>query len=105
LTDVMTDLLSRDITSLLLEGGGTLAWDFFAEHAVDRVAWFIAPKLLGGNAAGPLAGAGVATIPEAFTLDGMHIENIGPDMLVTGRVVYPAAAETVVESRATVGVV
>lgn len=105
LTDVMTDLLSRDITSLLLEGGGTLAWDFFAEHAVDRVAWFIAPKLLGGNAAGPLAGAGVATIPEAFTLDGMHIENIGPDMLVTGRVVYPAAAEKVVESRATVGVV
>ncbi|HET8985237.1 MAG TPA: bifunctional diaminohydroxyphosphoribosylaminopyrimidine deaminase/5-amino-6-(5-phosphoribosylamino)uracil reductase RibD [Trueperaceae bacterium] len=90
LADVMSDLKTRDIGSLLLEGGGTLAWDFFAERVVDRVAWFIAPKLLGGNAASPLAGAGVASIPEAFTLEDMRTETIGPDLLVTGRVVYPA---------------
>jgi diaminohydroxyphosphoribosylaminopyrimidine deaminase/5-amino-6-(5-phosphoribosylamino)uracil reductase len=93
LADVMADLVTRDIGSLLLEGGGTLAWDFFAERAVDRVAWFVAPKLLGGNAAGPLAGAGVASIPEAFTLEDMRTETSGPDLLVTGRVVYPPGPE------------
>jgi diaminohydroxyphosphoribosylaminopyrimidine deaminase/5-amino-6-(5-phosphoribosylamino)uracil reductase len=89
LADAMSDLMSREVASLLLEGGGTLAWDFFAERVVDRVAWFIAPKLLGGTAAGPLAGAGVASIPEAFTLEDMRTEVIGPDLLVTARVVYP----------------
>ena len=77
LADAMSDLMSREVASLLLEGGGTLAWDFFA------------PKLLGGTVAGPLAGAGVASIPEAFTLEDMRTEVIGPDLLVTGRVVYP----------------
>lgn len=105
LAAVMTDLLSRDLTSLLLEGGGTLAWDFFAESAVDRVAWFIAPKLLGGSAAGPLAGAGVASIAEAFTLGDMRTEDIGSDLLVTGRVIYPATPgpRPVDEVRAPVG--
>ena len=104
LVDVLTDLLSRDLASLLLEGGGTLAWDFFAGRAVDRVAWFIAPKLLGGNAAGPLAGAGVASIPEAFTLEGMHTETIGPDLLVTGRVAYPDPVGASADTLASVGV-
>jgi len=93
LIDALADLQSRSVGSLLLEGGGTLAWDFFAEQAVDRVAWFIAPKLLGGNAAGPLAGTGVASIPDAFTLDAMRTQTVGSDLLVTGRVVYPPASD------------
>lgn len=87
---VMADLRARSLGSLLLEGGGTLAWDFFAERVIDRVAWFIAPKLLGGNAAGPLAGTGVAAIADAFTLADMRTETVGSDLLVSGRVVYPA---------------
>lgn len=87
----LAELHARDVTSLLLEGGGTLAWDFFACRSVDRVAWFIAPKLLGGSAAGPLGGLGVASVDEAFTLDGVRTETIGHDLLVTGKVRYPAA--------------
>ncbi len=87
----LAELHARDVTSLLLEGGGTLAWDFFACRSVDRVAWFIAPKLLGGSAAGPLGGLGVASVDEAFTLDGVRTETIGHDLLVTGKVCYPAA--------------
>lgn len=83
----LTDLLQRGVTSVLLEGGGTLAWDFFAHGFVDKVAWFIAPKLLGGTAAGPLGGVGVASVAEAFELQDVVTESVGSDLLVTGRVI------------------
>ena len=88
----LTELLRRDVTSLLLEGGGTLAWAFFEARAVDRVAWFIGPKLLGGAGATPLGGLGVARMEDAFTLDGMRTEELDGDLLVSGRVRYPAPA-------------
>lgn len=82
----LSHLLERDVTSVLLEGGGTLAWDFFESGSVDRVAWFIAPKLLGGTAAGPLGGVGVASVDAAFRLEDVTTERIGEDLLVTAAV-------------------
>jgi len=84
-------LHERQLTSLLLEGGGTLAWTFFEARAVDRVAWFIGPKLLGGGGASPLGGVGVASMDDALTLTDVETETIDGDVLVTGRVRYPAA--------------
>ena len=86
----LQDLKDRDIGSLLLEGGGTLAWAFFEARAVDKVAWFIGPKLLGGGGSSPLGGIGVATMDEAITLSEMQTEKLGDDLLITGRVHYPA---------------
>ncbi len=79
----------RGLNSLLLEGGGTLAWSFFAAKAVDRVAWFIAPKLLGGAGSSPLGGLGVPSLAEAITLDELRTEVVGDDLLISGRVRYP----------------
>lgn len=85
----LRDLGRRLVRSLLLEGGGTLAWSFLARRAVDRVAFFIAPKLLGGPAPGPVAGPGVPALPCAFALADVRSERVGDDLLVQGRVVYP----------------
>ncbi|MEJ2288236.1 MAG: bifunctional diaminohydroxyphosphoribosylaminopyrimidine deaminase/5-amino-6-(5-phosphoribosylamino)uracil reductase RibD [Deinococcales bacterium] len=82
-------LLERDVTSLLLEGGGTLAWAFFEARAIDRVAWFIGPKLLGGAGASPLGGIGVARMEDALELAELATEDLDGDLLVTGRVRYP----------------
>ena len=82
-------LLERGVTSLLLEGGGTLAWAFFEAQAVDRVAWFIGPKLLGGAGASPLGGIGVARMEDALGLTDVRTESLDGDLLVTGRVRYP----------------
>ena len=82
-------LCRQQITSLLLEGGGTLAWSFFEARAVDRVAWFIGPKLLGGAGASPLGGMGVARMEDAIRLDDMRTETLGGDLLISGRVAYP----------------
>lgn len=95
-TDVRGALLALKelgVQSLLLEGGGTLAWSFFEAQAVDKVAVFIGPKLLGGGGSSPLGGLGVTEMKDAITLDGLETETIGGDILVTGRVRYPAEAE------------
>jgi diaminohydroxyphosphoribosylaminopyrimidine deaminase/5-amino-6-(5-phosphoribosylamino)uracil reductase len=114
-TDVhaaLSHLLERDLTSLLLEGGGTLAWAFFEAEAVDRVAWFIGPKLLGGAGATPLGGLGVSGMDDALTLTEFSTERIDGDLLVSGRVRYPqraappadaAAPAAAAGTRATIG--
>ena len=75
-----------DISSVLLEGGGTLAWSFFEARAVDRVAWFVAPKLLGGKGASPLGGLGVSTMGDAIPLRDVRTEFLDGDVLVTAAV-------------------
>ena len=88
----LPELMKRGISSLMLEGGGTLAWQFLATRSVDLLACFVAPKLLGGAGATPLGGPGVATIDGAFELDAMSIEQIGADLLISGDVRYPASS-------------
>ncbi len=94
----LSHLLERDLTSVLLEGGGTLAWAFFDAQAVDRVAWFIGPKLLGGPGASPLGGMGVSRMEEAIELADLRTETLGRDLLVTGRVHFPEHVEPVANS-------
>jgi diaminohydroxyphosphoribosylaminopyrimidine deaminase/5-amino-6-(5-phosphoribosylamino)uracil reductase len=79
-------LKQRELSSLLLEGGSQLAWSFLAARAIDKVAFFIAPKLVGGQAASPLAGQGVASMDQAIELSDMTTDSIGADLLVSG---YP----------------
>lgn len=88
----MDDLLRRmgeeGIDSVLVEGGGTLAESLLGEGLVDEVAFFIAPKLVGGrDAKTPLEGEGVARMTEAVRLRDLELERIGSDVLVTGTVI------------------
>jgi len=56
-------LAARGITRLLVEGGAQVATSFFRAGLVDRLAWFRAGRVLGGDALpafGPLGHAGVA---------------------------------------------
>lgn len=87
--EALTALYERGLSGLLLEGGGTLAWSFFEARAVDRVAWFVGPKLLGGRGASPLGGLGVGRMEDALGLTELRSEFIGQDLLLTGRVAYP----------------
>ncbi len=77
-------LAEDDVVELLLEGGGTLAWSFLAAGAIDRVAWFVAPKLVGGRGASPLAGLGVAGMEAAHALQNAQVRRVGDDLLIEG---------------------
>ena len=76
----------RDIQSLLLEGGPILAEAFLARDAVDRVAWFVAPLLIGGaRAPGALGGRGLGPLAEVPRLQDIRVERVGDDVLIAGR--------------------
>jgi len=77
----------ENIDSLLVEGGGETAAAFLESDLVDKVAFFVAPILIGGRDAIPtIGGAGAEQVNEALHLKRIEIERIGEDLLVTG---YP----------------
>nr|MCR5560172.1 dihydrofolate reductase family protein [Schwartzia sp. (in: firmicutes)] len=77
----------RRITSLLVEGGGQVAYSFLRDGLVDKVEAFIAPKLIGGkDAKTPVEGEGFSTLKDAVELEQMTYQTIGSDILVTGYV-------------------
>jgi diaminohydroxyphosphoribosylaminopyrimidine deaminase/5-amino-6-(5-phosphoribosylamino)uracil reductase len=80
----LAELGRREITSLLLEGGPTLAAAFFESGEVDELRLFFAPRVLGGGH--PLiAGAGAERIAEAQPALSTEWERIGDDLLVRAR--------------------
>ncbi len=73
------------VTSVLVEGGPTLAWSLLELGLVDRFALFLAPKLIGGaTAPGVLGGAGVEKLTGALPLKNLQTEQVGDDLLITG---------------------
>jgi len=53
----------RNVTSLLVEGGGELLGSFFDARLVGKIALFYAPMVIGGrNAITSVAGEGSATV-------------------------------------------
>ncbi len=82
--------LGRDgITALLLEGGGELAANALACAAVDKIAFFYAPKILGGKTSRPVVGGtDPANLCEAVNVRDVTTEKIGDDILMTGYPVY-----------------
>jgi diaminohydroxyphosphoribosylaminopyrimidine deaminase/5-amino-6-(5-phosphoribosylamino)uracil reductase len=80
----LTQLAGEGVVELLLEGGGTLAWSFLEARAMDAVAFFVAPKLVGGRGASPLTGIGFANLDEAITLQNPRVSSVGGDWLIEG---------------------
>jgi diaminohydroxyphosphoribosylaminopyrimidine deaminase/5-amino-6-(5-phosphoribosylamino)uracil reductase len=83
-TSALTDLGRREITSVLLEGGPTLAGAFLEAGEVDELRLFIAPRVLGEGR--PLIeGPGADRIAEAQTALSADWERVGEDLLVRAR--------------------
>ncbi|HJG04182.1 MAG TPA: bifunctional diaminohydroxyphosphoribosylaminopyrimidine deaminase/5-amino-6-(5-phosphoribosylamino)uracil reductase RibD [Megamonas funiformis] len=84
----LLDILGqKNICSILVEGGATLSGSFVAKKLVDKVYFFIAPKIIGGKEAKtPVAGTGILNLQEALALKDIQIEKIEEDILIIGRV-------------------
>ena len=82
---VLQALRARDVVSVLLEGGPTLAGAFLEQRLVDRVVGYVAPALLG---AGPpaLSHAGIGSIADALRLELDDVGRVGPDLRLSARV-------------------
>ncbi|WP_285703569.1 bifunctional diaminohydroxyphosphoribosylaminopyrimidine deaminase/5-amino-6-(5-phosphoribosylamino)uracil reductase RibD [Microtetraspora sp. NBRC 16547] len=81
---LLAELHRRQVVSVLVEGGPSLAGSFVREGLVDRVVGYLAPALLGAGSAA-LGPAGVATISEIHRLEIEDVTPIGPDLRVVLR--------------------
>jgi diaminohydroxyphosphoribosylaminopyrimidine deaminase/5-amino-6-(5-phosphoribosylamino)uracil reductase len=93
----LRELGARNITSLFLEGGQTLASSFLAAGQIDECRTFIAPMLLGqhegARRAGPVSDSGLSlpgessesSPPARETALKATTEHIGDDTLITAR--------------------
>ena len=87
-TQMLQDLGHEQITALLIEGGGELAASGLSAGIVDKVAFFLAPKLLGGRNSRPaVGGQDPHSLADAYNLNNVQHQRSGNDFLITG---YPA---------------
>ena len=86
LADALGELGSRDVQSLLLEGGPHLAGSFLEAGEIDQARMFIAPKLAGGrDAKAAIEGQGVERISDSLQSLHTEVERIDDDILITAR--------------------
>jgi diaminohydroxyphosphoribosylaminopyrimidine deaminase/5-amino-6-(5-phosphoribosylamino)uracil reductase len=85
LRDMMKKLAGLKITNILVEGGGTLIGSLFDEGLVDKVLFFISPKIIGGKEAiSSVMGRGTAHPDKASRLKNVRLRRIGEDFLIEG---------------------
>ncbi|ANS74900.1 bifunctional diaminohydroxyphosphoribosylaminopyrimidine deaminase/5-amino-6-(5-phosphoribosylamino)uracil reductase [Paenibacillus yonginensis] len=80
----LKQLALSGISSVLVEGGGTIGGAFLAEKLVDEVQLFLAPKLLGSGGIDSFGFAGPSRMKEAIALTNLQITPAGKDLLLTG---------------------
>jgi diaminohydroxyphosphoribosylaminopyrimidine deaminase/5-amino-6-(5-phosphoribosylamino)uracil reductase len=90
---LLVELGRRGITSLLIEGGETVHGAAFDAGLVDKVLVFVAPIILGGPAPGPVGGAGVERIAQAWHLAQVSTRQVDHDLVIEGYLPAPARAE------------
>ena len=83
---LMEILGKREITSVLIEGGGEINASAIAAGVVDKVMCFVAPKLIGGqDAPGPIGGIGIHSLADAVNLQRINITQMPEhDLLIEG---------------------
>jgi diaminohydroxyphosphoribosylaminopyrimidine deaminase/5-amino-6-(5-phosphoribosylamino)uracil reductase len=81
----LAELGSRGVTSLLLEGGATLAGAFLDAGEVDELRLFIAPLIVGGDAPPLVRARGTERMAEATKALAVDWERSGEDLLVRAR--------------------
>ena len=82
---LITELGKKSVTSILVEGGGSVLGSLFDLQMVDKVVAFIAPLIIGGeNSQTPVGGQGVDRVAESYKLADIKYNFFENDIMVTG---------------------
>ncbi|MEN3538550.1 bifunctional diaminohydroxyphosphoribosylaminopyrimidine deaminase/5-amino-6-(5-phosphoribosylamino)uracil reductase RibD [Microbispora sp. ZYX-F-249] len=98
---LLAELHGRQVVSVMVEGGPTLAGAFLREGLVDRVVGYLAPALLGAGPAA-LGAAGVSTITGIHRLEFAEATPVGPDLKLVLRPKSPVSPEPTLSPEPTV---
>lgn len=83
LKEVLKNVASMNIASVLVEGGGTIFSQFINLKLADKLLLFIAPKIF-GSGLGFADGIEGKDLSRFFTLKNIDLSQIGTDYLLTG---------------------
>ena len=92
LAAVIDQLGQREITSVLIEGGGDILGQALDEHLIDQVRIYLGPLITGGPVVA-FAGLGANSTKSGTRLHDLRYERIGNDVLLTGAVNSPFLVE------------
>jgi len=85
LAEAFAALGRRGLTRVLVEGGGHLAAGLLRADLVDRLVWFRAATILGGDGLPAVAGFGLERLAEAPRFRRAAVEALGNDVVETYR--------------------
>lgn len=85
---VLRELAKREVTSVLIEGGGELLGQAFDQRLVHRAVFYIAPIFVGGDKIA-ISGRGAAASSLGAKIKNPVYQKIGQDVRVSGEVEYP----------------
>jgi diaminohydroxyphosphoribosylaminopyrimidine deaminase/5-amino-6-(5-phosphoribosylamino)uracil reductase len=85
---LLAELGKREITSVLIEGGGDILGQALEQRVIDKLQLYLAPLFTGGPTVA-FASTGAGSTAEAPRLERISYERIGQDLCVTGYPAYP----------------
>ena len=82
---LMDRLGALELTSLLIEGGSRVIASAFAADIVDKILFFYAPKILGGDDGVPICqGPGPALMDHSIPVKDVRVSRFGDDVMIEG---------------------
>jgi diaminohydroxyphosphoribosylaminopyrimidine deaminase/5-amino-6-(5-phosphoribosylamino)uracil reductase len=77
-------LAKMGLVSIMIEGGGTIAARALLEGVVDKVLFFYAPKIIGGEGKRMIGALGIKKMSGCKNIKDVEIKRFGKDVLVSG---------------------
>ena len=77
----VAELAKRGLTRVLVEGGATLAASLLRAGLVDRLEWFRASRVIGGDGVAAVAAFGVDALAQAAAFDRVRVRRAGDDLV------------------------
>ena len=80
---LLAELAARGLTRVLVEGGSHLAAGLLAQSLVDRIVWYRAPRMIGGDGIPVAQPFGVDRLAEAPEFTRTGLSRAGEDLVET----------------------
>ncbi len=83
LTEAMEALSRQGIERLFVEGGGVVATAFLKAGFVDRLEWFRAPTILGGDGRPVIGHLNLESLAQIYRFTRLGVQSVGEDLWET----------------------